>query len=116
MPVIRFQLACFNFRVSVTISMQIFWLKSRKWKHDDLDGKLVEFHVKYPTFTAEGIGQFVMRGNGVERLAADIIVPHQREGFDNYYHLDDALFEKIEINPDKTKAEFRVNGSLELTA
>ena len=90
--------------------MKTFWLKSRKWKRDDLDGKLVEFRITYANGVAEGIGRFVMRGNGVEMLAADIVVPHPREHFDNYYHITDSLFEKIEIHPDKPRADFRVYG------
>ena len=90
--------------------MKIFWLKSRKWKHADLDGKLVEFRITYADAVAEGIGSFIMRGNGVERLAADILVPHSRDYFDSYSHLPDSLFEKIEVHPDKTKADFRVCG------
>ena len=90
--------------------MKTFWLKSRKWKRDDLDGKLVEFCITYADAVAEGIGRFIMRGNGVEMLAADIVVPHPKEYFDNYYHLPDSLFNKIEVHPDQTKADFRVYG------
>jgi hypothetical protein len=90
--------------------MKIFWLKSRKWKRDELDGKLVEFRITYADAVAEGVGRFFMRGNGVERMAADIVVPHPREYYDNYYHLPDSLFEKIEVHPDRTKADFRLDG------
>ena len=90
--------------------MKTFWLKSRKWKRDDLDGKLVEFRITYADAVAEGIGRFIMRGNGVEMLAADIVVPHPKEYYDNYYHLTDSLFDKIEIHPDSSKADFRVFG------
>ena len=93
--------------------MKTIWLKSRKWKRDDLDGKLVEFRITYADAVVEGIGRFMMRGNGVERLAADIVVCHPKEYFDNYYHLTDSLFEKIEIHPDKAKAGFRVFGSFD---
>jgi hypothetical protein len=90
--------------------MKIFWLKSRKWKRDELDGKSVEFCIKYANAVAEGVGRFFMRGNGVERLAADIVVPHPMEFYDAHYHLPDSLFEKIEFHPDKSKADFRVYG------
>jgi hypothetical protein len=92
--------------------MKTFWLKSRKWKRNDLDGKRVEFCIKYGDAVAEGVGKFIMRGNGVEKLAADIIVGHHHSDkhFDNYYHLPDSLFEKIEIHPDKSKADFQVHG------
>ena len=90
--------------------MKIIWLKSRKWKQDDLDGKLVEFRIVYANAFAEGIGKFLTRGSGIERLAADIVVPHSERGHDNHYHIPDSLFEKIEIHPDRTKADFLVCG------
>lgn len=90
--------------------MKIFWLNSRKWKRDDLEGKLVEFRIAYVDAFVEGIGRFIMRGNGVELLAADIVVPHPKEHYDNYYHLTDSLFEQIEVHPDKTRADFQVSG------
>ncbi len=90
--------------------MKTFWLKSRKWKRDDLDGKLVEFRITYADAIADGIGRFIMRGNGVDMLAADIVVCDPREYFDTYYHLPDSLFEKIDFHPDRSKADFRVYG------
>ena len=92
-------------------SMKTLWLKSRKWKQDELDGKLVEFRITYIDAVAVGIGRFLIRGNGVEKLAADIVVPHPRDSYDNYYHLTDILFDQIEVHPDKSKADFRVVGN-----
>jgi hypothetical protein len=93
--------------------MKIFWVKSRKWKYEALNEKLVEFRITYGDGIAEGIGRFVMRGNGVERLAADIVVPHPQDSYDNYYHLPNSLVEKIEVHPDETKAQFRLVGRFE---
>ena len=90
--------------------MKIFWLKSRKWRRDDLDGKLVEFRITYSDAVAEGVGKFLMRGNGVEMMAADIVVPHPKEYYDNHYHVPDSLFERIELHPDQTRAAFRLVG------
>jgi len=91
-------------------SMKTFLVKSRKWKRGELDGNLVEFRIIYADAVAKGIGRFIMRGNGVEMLAADIVVPHPKEYYDNYYHLTDSLFDQIEVHPDKTRADFRVSG------
>ena len=95
--------------------MKIIWFKSRKRKRTELDEKLVEFQIRYGDGLAEGIGRFRMRGNGVERLAADIVVPHPQAGYDDLFHLTNSLFDKIEIHPDQTKAQFRVRGHFELT-
>jgi hypothetical protein len=95
---------------TVALLMKIFWLKSRKWKRDDLDGKLVEFRITYADVVVEGIGKFLMRGTGVEMLAADIVVSHPQEFYDNYCHVPDSLFERIEPHPDQTKAAFRLIG------
>lgn len=95
--------------------MKIIWFKSRKWTGKELDGKLVEFQITYRSGIAQGVGRFLIRGNGVEKMAADIVVPHPEAWHDNYYHLTNSLFEKIEVHPDQTKANFRVSGRFELT-
>jgi hypothetical protein len=88
-------------------------IKSRKWGHE-IDGKRVEFRITYAAVVGEvvveGVGEFLVRGNCVERMAIDIVVPHPEEFFDNLYHLTESSVEKIEIQPDQTVAHYRCVG------
>jgi hypothetical protein len=89
------------------------WIKSRKWTRNELEGTLVEFDIAYSQARAEGVGEFLVRGNGVEKMAIDIVVPHPSEFYDTLYHLPDSLAEKIEVHPDQAKARYRVEGRFE---
>jgi hypothetical protein len=93
--------------------MRIFWLKSRRWTYEQLDDKSVEFRITYPNGFAEGIGLFLVRGNGVEKMAIDIIVSHVEEYYTNHYHLTDSLAEEIEPHPDQSVAQFRCIGQFD---
>ena len=81
-----------------------------KWKRKELDDKTIQFRLTAPTFWVEGIG--ILRVHVYqERLAIDIVVSHpkEKEGFDNLYHLFDAILaDKIELHPDKSVADFRL--------
>jgi hypothetical protein len=91
--------------------MSSIYIKSRRWKYDDLDGKLVEFRIAYPdSHWVDGIGEFRLHGNGVDLLAIDIVVDHPKEFFENQYHLCDSLVEKIEVHPDPKVAQYRCVG------
>ena len=48
--------------------MKTMWLKTRKWKPGDLEGKSVEFHITFSDATAEGLGEFIVRGNSVDLM------------------------------------------------
>ena len=89
-------------------------IKSRKWGRE-IDGKRVEFRITYPAEgrVREGVGEFLVRGNCVEKMAIDIVVPHPEEYFDNVYHLTESLVEKIEIHPDQTVAHYRCVGGFD---
>jgi hypothetical protein len=67
--------------------MKTVWLKTRKWKPSDLEGKSVEFRITFADAIAEGLGEFVVRGNGIELMGIDIIVPHPQDYYDQYYHV-----------------------------
>ena len=70
-------------------------IESRKWGHE-IDGEPVEFRITYGAVVREGVGEFLVRGDCVERMAIDIVVPHPEEFLDNLYHLTESLVEKIE--------------------
>ena len=88
------------------------WITSRKWKKNELDGQTVEFRIIFPTWRTEGVGRFMVQGNGVQKMAIAIVVPHDEKGFDKafdqVYRLTDERVEKIELNPDKAKGRFRL--------
>src|SRR6266536_759507 len=90
--------------------MKTMWLKTRKWKPGDLEGKSVEFHITFSDATAEGLGEFIVRGNGVDLMGIDIIVPHPEDRYDQYYHVSESLAAAIEAHPDQTKAVYRCVG------
>jgi len=90
--------------------VRTIWLNCRKWRADVLDGKLVQFRITYADGEAEGIGSFIVRGNGVERMGIDIMVIHPQQHFDTYYHLTNTLAEAIEVHPDPSVAQFRCVG------
>jgi hypothetical protein len=90
--------------------MPAIYIKSRKWKRDEIEGKHVEFRITFANAVAEGVGEFLVRGNCVERMAIDVVVPHPKESFDRLYHLPDSLVEKIEVHPDQTVAHYRCVG------
>jgi hypothetical protein len=88
------------------------WVKS-KWKAEELDGKLVEFKLKAPTFWVEGVGKFLVRKNPKGEIAIDICVfkhqgPHQIA--ETRYYLFQATADKIEVNPNSEVAPFRLAG------
>ena len=90
--------------------MTIIWIKSRKWKRGDLDGQTVEFDITYSDARRKGVGQLLVRGDGVQKMAIDIDVPHPKEYFSTLYHLTDSLVENIEVHPDQSVARYRVVG------
>jgi len=89
------------------------WNESRKWTRDELEGKRVQFNITYSDAWVEGVGEFLVRGNGVEKMAIDIVVQHSSEFYDTLYHLPDSLAERIEVHLDQSKASYRVVGRFE---
>lgn len=90
--------------------MKTIWLKTRKWKPSDIDRKSVEFRITFADAIAEGIGEFMVRGNGVDLMGLDILIPHPDGYYDQYYHVSESLAEAIEVHPDQARATYRCVG------
>ena len=87
------------------------WVKS-KWKSKELDGKTVEFKLTAPNYWVEGLGLFRVLENPKGELKIDIVVSRYETPdkiTDHIYHLYQPTADKIEVNPDPKKSDFRVS-------
>jgi hypothetical protein len=74
----------------------------------DIEKKTVEFKLSCENGFVAGTGVFLVRGDGVNKMAVDILVPHPAENFDNIYRLPSQLVEQIEEHPNQAVADFRL--------
>src|SRR5689334_17169488 len=87
------------------------WTRS-KYTRDELDKQSVEFELKSKNVRVSGIGEFWVAQNPEKRLAIDIVIyepgAHWSEIRQTQFHLQQVHVDRIEINPDQTKAKFRL--------